>query len=200
MASIIGVFNEREQAERTVNEIRKSGYEEEEISIIAKQAQEATGELHKDEGDEYGDGGYYGDEYGQSVYNREGNYATEGNQAETGMTFEDQNLTDGTATGGTLGGLAGLVAGAGALAIPGIGPIIAAGPIAAGLSGAVTGGLAGALVDYGIPKEVGQNYEDHIRRGNMLAIFEGAESEEDTAEVAAIMQRNGAVDVELYQE
>ncbi|SJZ31670.1 hypothetical protein [Selenihalanaerobacter shriftii] len=197
MASVIGVFNQRDQAERAVNEIRKSGYEEQEISLVAKQAQNATGELHKDE-EEYGEGGYYGDDYGESVYDREGNYAAQKDVGGTEMNFQEQNLTDGTAAGGTFGGVAGLLAGAGALAIPGIGAIVAAGPIAAGLSGAVAGGLAGALVDYGIPEEVSQDYEDHIRRGNMLAVFEGAENEEDTAEIAAIMQRNGAVDVELY--
>jgi hypothetical protein len=183
MSSVIGVFDTRDQAERAVNEIRESGYQESEISLMAKQGQEATGELHKDGGNEYEEDEFYGDE----VNNQEGNSG-----------FTGQNITDGTATGGTIGGVAGLLAGAGALAIPGIGPVVAAGPIAAGLSGAVSGGLAGALVDYGIPEEVGQNYEEHLRSGSMLAIFEEAENEEDTAEVAAIMQRNGAVDVELY--
>lgn len=114
------------------------------------------------------------------------------------MTVGDQNLNNGTTTGGAIGGIAGLLAGAGTLAIPGVGPIIAAGPIAAGLSGAAAGGLTGALVDYGIPQEVSQDYEEQIRSGNMLAIYEGIESDEEASEIAAIMQRNGAVDVETY--
>lgn len=202
MSSVIGVFDLREQAERAVNELKQSGYEEEQISLIAKQAQEATGELHKDSGDEYEEDGYYNDEYGELGYNQTDNYAVkdyiEGKENDQNLTDNTQGLTDGAATGGTLGGVAGLLAGAGLLAIPGLGPIVAAGPIAATLSGAVSGGLAGALVDYGIPEEAGQNYEDHIRNGNMLAIFEGDASQEKTAEIAAIMQRNGAIDVELY--
>ncbi|HBS93232.1 MAG TPA: hypothetical protein DEA85_04380, partial [Firmicutes bacterium] len=55
------------------------------------------------------------------------------------MSFQNQNLTDGTMTGGALGGLAGLAMGAGALLIPGLGPIMAAGPLAGVLTGALTG-------------------------------------------------------------
>ena len=63
-------------------------------------------------------------------------------------SFGDQNLAEGTYTGGALGGIAGLLAGVGALLIPGIGPIVAAGPIAATLTGVVGGGLAGGLIDW----------------------------------------------------
>lgn len=107
-----------------------------------------------------------------------------------------QNLTGGTATGGALGGLAGLLAGAGALAIPGIGPIIAAGPIAAGLSGAVMGGLAGGLIDLGIPEERGQYYEDRVREGDILVAVKADDDQADQAD--RILNDYGADEVESH--
>lgn len=106
------------------------------------------------------------------------------------------SLTSGVTTGGVLGGLAGLGLGAGALAIPGIGPIIAAGPIAGLVSGAFTGGLAGGLVDWGIPAERSQFYEDKVKEGKVLA---SVRAEEDKINSAAdILRRNGAHDVETH--
>jgi hypothetical protein len=88
-------------------------------------------------------------------------------------------ITTGALTGGALGGLTGLLAGAGALAIPGIGPIVAAGPIAAVLTGAVTGagvgGLTGALVGIGIPKEEAKYYSNSVKEGKILVLVDEKE-------------------------
>src|SRR5215204_728718 len=78
----------------------------------------------------------------------------------------------GAGAGGALGGTLGLLAGIGALAIPGLGPFIAAGPILAALSGAAAGatvgGVTGALVGMGIPEIEAKRYEGKIRGGNLL--------------------------------
>jgi uncharacterized membrane protein len=78
----------------------------------------------------------------------------------------------GVATGGIFGGLAGLLVGLGALAIPGIGPVIAAGPLLGALGGAAigaaTGGLLGALVDLGVPEEYATTYVTAVERGQVL--------------------------------
>jgi len=104
--------------------------------------------------------------------------------------------SDGTAWGGALGGIAGLLAGVGALAIPGIGPIVAAGPLAATLSGAVTGGVAGGLLDLGVPEDRGQYYEQEVQKGRFLAVID---TESGMVEDAArIMRDNGAADVESH--
>ncbi|MBU8753971.1 general stress protein [Priestia megaterium] len=95
----------------------------------------------------------------------------------------DTEVVDGIATGaltgGALGGLTGLLAGAGALAIPGIGPIVAAGPIAAVLTGAVTGagvgGLTGALVEIGLSKDEAEYYGNSIKEGNILVLVDEKE-------------------------
>jgi uncharacterized membrane protein len=110
--------------------------------------------------------------------------------------YVNDDITDGALTGGTLGGIGGLILGAGALAIPGIGPIIAAGPIAAALSGAVAGGVAGGLIDWGIPAEVSQRYEQHVAGGGILAVIRTSSQKVDQA--AQILRQNGAQDVESH--
>lgn len=107
-----------------------------------------------------------------------------------------ESLTSGVTTGGVLGGLAGLGLGAGALAIPGIGPIIAAGPIAGLVSGALTGGVAGGLVDWGIPAERGKFYEDKVKEGKILASVRSEEGKINRA--ADILRHNGAREVEIH--
>jgi hypothetical protein len=96
----------------------------------------------------------------------------------------------------------GLLAGLGALAIPGIGPVLASGPIistlvGAGLgagTGAVTGGLIGALVDVGVPQDEAEYYHEGIRRGGTLVtVHLGGDDRADDA--AAIMRRHNVVDI-----
>jgi uncharacterized membrane protein len=92
---------------------------------------------------------------------------------ETGTVAEETAAT-GAITGGAIGGLTGLLAGIGALAIPGIGPIIAAGPIAATLMGTLTGaglgGLTGALIGLGIPDDQAKYYGNSVNEGKILVL------------------------------
>jgi hypothetical protein len=78
----------------------------------------------------------------------------------------------GATAGGVLGGTLGVLAGIGALAIPGVGPLIAAGPIMAGLAGlgvgGAVGGLVGALAGMGIPEYVAKRYEGRVKNGGVL--------------------------------
>lgn len=87
-------------------------------------------------------------------------------------TKAPEGAVAGAATGGVLGGTLGLLAGIGALAIPGVGPLIAAGPLLAALSGAAAGatvgGIAGGLVGLGIPELEAKRYENRIAEGNVL--------------------------------
>ncbi len=122
--------------------------------------------------------------------------AKKGGQGDKGDGYVEDDITDGALTGGTLGGIGGLILGAGALAIPGIGPIIAAGPIAAALGGAVAGGVAGGLIDWGIPAEASQRYEQEVAQGGVLAIINTTGQKVDQA--AQILRQNGARDVESH--
>ncbi|MFO0740920.1 MAG: DUF3341 domain-containing protein [Labilithrix sp.] len=91
---------------------------------------------------------------------------------ETGHTHAADGAIAGAGAGALTGGSLGLLAGIGALAIPGLGPFIAAGPIVATLSGllggAAVGGFAGSLVGLGIPEEEARRFEKHIRGGGAL--------------------------------
>ncbi len=87
-------------------------------------------------------------------------------------TKAPEGAVAGVGAGGAIGGTLGLLAGIGALAIPGFGPFIAAGPLLAALSGAAAGatvgGVAGALVGLGIPEIEAKRYEGKIKGGNLL--------------------------------
>src|SRR5213592_1409308 len=97
-------------------------------------------------------------------------------------TKAPEGATTGAATGGATGGVLGLLAGIGALAIPGVGPFIAAGPLMAALSGATigagTGGLVGGLVGMGIPEIEAKRYQDKLKRGNYLIAVAVADGDE----------------------
>ncbi len=87
-------------------------------------------------------------------------------------TKAPEGATTGATAGGAVGGTLGLLAGIGALAIPGLGPFIAAGPIMGALAGlgvgAATGGLIGALVGMGIPEFEAKRYEGRVKDGGIL--------------------------------
>ena len=104
----------------------------------------------------------------------------------------------GASTGGVVGGSIGLLAGIGALAIPGLGPFIAAGPIMAALSGgavgAGVGGLTGALVGLGIPEYEAKRYEGKVKEGGIL-ISVHSESNDETNRAKNIFKEEGAHDI-----
>jgi hypothetical protein len=111
---------------------------------------------------------------------------------------KNSELGSNTAKGAAAGGVAGLLLGLAAVAIPGIGPIVAAGPIAAALAGAgvgaATGGMLGALSDMGVPGHEAKYYEEAIRRGGTLLMVRADEGSVERAQ--AVLDRHGALDVE----
>ena len=100
-------------------------------------------------------------------------------------TKAPEGAATGAGAGGVVGGTLGLLAGIGLLAVPGVGPFIAAGPIMASLSGmaigAAMGGIAGALVGMGIPEIEAKRYEGKIRDGNILISVHAASSDRVTS-------------------
>jgi len=114
-----------------------------------------------------------------------------------------EGVTAGVTPGGVAGGALGLLAGSGALAIPGVGPFIAAGPIMAALSGAAlgatTGGIVGGLIGLGIPEIEAKRYDEKLRKGNYLVSAHGNTSEQlDRAE--EIFEAEGAEDISTVRE
>ncbi len=113
-------------------------------------------------------------------------------------TKAPEGAITGVAAGGVLGGTLGLLVGIGALAIPGVGPLIAAGPLLAALSGAAAGatvgGIAGGLVGLGIPEIEAKRYENRIAEGNIL-ISVIAISGDDVDRAKEILENAGAEDI-----
>src|SRR5438309_909851 len=104
----------------------------------------------------------------------------------------------GAGVGGVLGGAVGWLAGIGSLAIPGLGPFIAAGPIMAALSGAAAGaavgGVTGALSRFGIPEYEAKRYEGKIKEGNVL-ISVHADNGTERERASTIHEEPGAEDI-----
>lgn len=115
---------------------------------------------------------------------------------------KNTKVPEGTATGATTGGVIGGVLGGlvsvGAIAIPGVGPLIAAGPIVGALtgigSGAVVGGIIGALVGLGVPEYEAKRYEGRIRRGGILLSVHCDNSDWEKR-AKGILRRTGAEDI-----
>jgi hypothetical protein len=171
----IGVFSHPQDAETALMELRDSGFPMNQVSLIAK-----------DRGDHLP-----GVNTGAST-----NVAAQ--------TKADEGAKAGAATGGVLGGLGGLLVGLGALAIPGVGPVIAAGAVATALAttvaggaiGAAAGGLTGGLIGLGIPENRARLYSDRFNRGDYLVMVDGTDEQIHRAE--AILKRRGIADFDIF--
>ena len=121
----------------------------------------------------------------------------------TNSTKAPEGATAGGVTGGVLGGVAGWLVGIGALAIPGVGPFIAAGPILAALSGAAigaaAGGLVGSLVGYGIPEYEAKLYAERLGSGHILIGIHCIDSKETDVAKKALLSI-GAEDINATSE
>src|SRR6266702_1975993 len=113
-------------------------------------------------------------------------------------TKAPEGATAGAGTGVVLGGAMGWLIGVGALAIPGLGPFIAAGPIMTALAGAgvggAVGGIAGALVGMGIPEYEAKRYEGRVKDGGILLSVH-SDSSDWTKRAKEILKRTGAQDI-----
>jgi hypothetical protein len=158
---VVGVFDERDDAQDAINALKDAGFRAEDIGIVARD-RDTAGVMAEDTG------------------------------AEAGTA-----AVGGALAGGALGGLAGWLVGIGALAIPGVGPIVAAGPLAAALTGAAIGaaggGLIGALTGAGVPEEEARWYDERVRGGGFLVTV-NAHGRYD--EARSIMHEYGGHDYE----
>jgi hypothetical protein len=123
--------------------------------------------------------------------------------AHQNSTKAPEGAATGVGAGAILGGAVGWLVGIGALAIPGVGPLVAAGPILAALSGVAVGGtlggLTGALVGLGIPEYEAKLYEENLQKGNIL-LCAHAENLHYATQARQIFLDEGATDVSVGQE
>jgi len=172
MKTLVGTYDNIQTAYAVANDLIAAGYSRNDISVVAH-----------DPNNEYS------------------SYLDKGNQAYVG-TDDGDDVAKGAGIGAAIGGLGGLLVSLGALAIPGVGPVIAAGPLLAALTGAgvgaITGGIVGALVDLGIPDEEAHVYSEGLRRGHVLVIAQVPDASANA--VTRMMERPGLVDIHRQAE
>src|SRR5215210_938165 len=129
----------------------------------------------------------YSDLVAQGVDRDDISVVGRGREGAKGLHHDDDHVSAGE--GAATGGIVGLLLGAAAMLIPGIGPIVAVGPLAAALAGAVTGGVtgavvggvAGALVHAGVDEESARYYDERLRQGGVVLTVECADNQYDAA-------------------
>ena len=172
MKKIVGIFTNEENAVRAIENLKTQGYEDDEISIVTKD-----------------------EERFNAIQDR------------TGVDVDNENddmggTMAGAAAGGTIGGIGGLLLGLGALAIPGVGPIVAAGPIAStivgALAGGAVGGIAGALVDYGVSEDDAKEYEERVNQGDIMVLVDDPDDDERRENVYENFRQNDSYNKNSY--
>ena len=171
-----GTFSSHQDAKSALGELRDSGFNMDQISIIGNNVDRNSDMAGAQQGENIND-----------IDNRAGEGAAKG-----------------AASGGTVGGLTGLLVGLGLVAIPGVGPVMLAGAAATALAttltggaiGAATGGLLGGLVGLGIPKDRAKVYSDRVEQGDYLVMVDGSDQEIRQAE--AIFQRHSIHEWGIY--
>ena len=170
--TIVAVFESIDYAENAARKIKENGMRTEDISIVARDNQNQNDTTRYTLTDQF-----------------------EGDTTAT-MQARNDNISDGVVAGGIIGGLAGLLIGAGIMAIPGLGIIAAAGPIAGLIGGAATGGIVGGLVDLGIPEEKSKEYEQEIKTGSIIFSMKAQDQKVD--EIKSVLRNSGAQSIEAY--
>lgn len=179
MKTVIGLFDDFNDAQAVVTALLKRNIDRADISVVANNLENIPINLDKDPA--------------------EGRHEA---MAESAKTGAGTGAIVGTGVGGVLGFLAGI----GSIFIPGIGPIVAAGPLLSALTGAgvgaaagaALGGLVGALTQAGVPEHDAHFYAEAVRRGGTLVLVQCAD--ERASDIASLMSGSGAVDVDRRRE
>ena len=178
----VGTFSSYQDAETALRELKDSGFSMDRVSVVGNDVDRHT------------------DASGADASNRlqdAGRHAAHDTEA-------DEGVKKGAVAGGTVGGLTGLLVGLGALAIPGVGPVMLGGAVATALATAISGGaigaaagsLVGGLVGLGIPEDRAKVYGDRVSRGDYLVMVDGSDDEIHRAE--AILSHRGIQDWGIY--
>ena len=166
MITISRLYDDYNIAARAYNDLDRAGISKSDISIVASNAE-----------------GWY-DENAREP----GRIDTDGD----GVDDRTEGAATGAGIGGAVGGIAGLLAGLGLMAIPGLGPVVAAGWLvstaALAVTGGAAGGLIGSLTQHGVDEDEANAYAEGVRRGGTLVTARVPEA--DAARVEAIMDRN----------
>lgn len=178
--AVFGIYSTRDGVERATDALLKSGFTPNDISVLLPESLATT-----------------------ATGTRDVVATTTADIGTVKSTKAPEGATAGASTGAVVGGTLGLLAGIGALAIPGVGPLIAAGPIMAALAGigvgGVVGGFTGALVGVGIPEYEAKKYEGRLKKGGILFSVHCDTSEQITR-AKEIVERTGGEDISTTSE
>lgn len=182
MKTIVGLYDHLNDAHRVIDALVNAGIDRADVSLVASDPKREYSSMFEDDDDMMGDA----------------TVTADGTLAAPMDTAADDAAVEGAVAGGVIGGLAGLLLGLGAFAIPGVGPIIGAGPLVAALVGAgigaASGGLLGALVGWGVPETEAGYYAEGVRRGGTLVAVRTPENMTDR--VVEVMNMYNPVDVQ----
>ena len=177
--TVVGLYDHISQARDTVEDLVDAGFKRDQISFTANASAAEYGKYFDEEGQHRTDIDYDADYDDHEMTSGEGAAA-------------------GAGIGATIGGLGGLLMGLGLLAVPGVGPALAAGPIVSALVGAgigaAAGGLMGALVNHGVPEEEAGYYSEGVRRGGSLVML--TVDDDRVNDVERIMNMHNPVDID----
>jgi hypothetical protein len=200
--AIYGILSTRAQAEKAIKEIVDAGVSKADISFLSPQ-NENFHEFDNLSGVRNWRTEERLPNSSEQTASEKTKESTPGNLGHEKNTKAPEGATTGATAGGIAGGILGLLAGIGALAIPGAGPFIAAGPIMAALSGlgagGTIGGIIGALVGGGIPEYEAKRYENRLKSGGILLAVR-ANSDDLVKRVKEIMKQNSAEDITASSE
>jgi hypothetical protein len=226
--AVYGIVSTRAQAERIIQELNKLGIRHEDVSFLTQQGEEfsdfdtsaynngttrGTVETKRNWRTEerltdYPAGTTPEETFRNDMTRKNSTTNASHSKGQGGLGHEKhtkapEGATTGATTGGIIGGTLGLLAGIGALAIPGVGPFIAAGPLLAALSGlgagGTIGGIIGALIGSGIPEYEAKRYENRLKEGGILLAIR-ANSDDLAKRVKKLLQDQGAEDVSISSE
>ncbi len=194
--SIFGLVDNKYKANTIISNLMAAGIDKQDISYLLPDRKSQWTEKEKMLKAEY-----------KPYSKQESEEFFKSNNEEILGTTNTTKAPEGAATGGTVGGIIGgslgLLAGLGMLAIPGVGPFIAAGPIIGALSGSGVGGslglLLGSIIGAGIPEYEAKKYESGLKQGNIL-ISVAARSSEMADKAYEIMKKGGATDLSKSSE
>jgi len=218
MKTIVGSFDSFDEANQVARELMDDGFRDSDVSVVASNVR---GQYASGTGTSSGADARAAADTSTGVAGADTTPGATGTRTSTGFITDNAVTEDGAGlvarapdrdravddasragtgavTGGAVGGAAGLAASLLGLAIPGIGPIIAAGPIVATLTGvgvgAVAGGLIGGLTDMGVSGRDAEYYAEAVRRGGALVTVRADATRAERA--AGIMRAHGAIDIE----
>lgn len=186
--AVFGLANSRDHADRIITRLQTAGFSNNEISVLLA---DKEGTTRRDLPP------------GEVPPRKDLNAPKKGTLTTEKHTKAPEGGVTGALTGGVIGGAIGLLAGIGAIALPGLGAFIAAGPLLAALSGAGVGGglglLVGALAGIGIPEYEAKKYESELKSGSILICVHCVDSEHQSS-AKEILKKEGAKDISSTRE